>query len=297
MGLSVRNLRYVYGDGFGLEGISFDADDGLVLGIIGPNGSGKSTLIQCLVGLRRPAGGTVTVAGRDIRMLSRRERARLIGYVPQSHPPAFPFRVLDVVLMGRSPYLGLFGAPSGRDEDIARRALHELGIAHLAQRPYTQTSGGERRLVLIARALVQHARLLLLDEPTAYLDFGNRQRVMKILFDLARGGAAVVVSLHEPTEALDWTHRALLLQRGSVVAYGRASGVLNDENLSRAYGINIRRAEGPRFIIAEGGRPSGMEERRGQEPAPRPSSATSRTCKAGRTYSLRGEDSSTWAQS
>jgi len=249
VGLSVRKLSYAYEDGFSLRGISFDAENGRVVGIIGPNGSGKSTLLECVVGLRKPLDGAIWIDGKDYSSMTRREVARHVGYVPQNHAPAFPFRVADVVLMGRCPHLGLFESPSRVDQEIAREKLRDLGLEHLAERPYTRVSGGERRLVMIARALTQEAAIIVLDEPTAYLDFRNRQQVIQTVTKLASRGAAVVMSLHDPTDALECCDDALLLRHGTAVACGPSRQVITEENLSRAYNVGIRRLDRPRFVV------------------------------------------------
>ena len=249
MDLSTRKLCYTYEEGFTIKDICLDARSGRVLGIIGPNGSGKSTLIQCIVGLRRPKSGVIQIGERDSGSMTRREVAQRIGYVPQDHPPAFPFRVLDVVLMGRTPHLGIFESPSRGDEALARETLAELGISHLTERPYTHISGGERRLVMIARALAQQAEIIILDEPTAYLDFRNHYRVMETISGLASAGATVVMSLHDPAEALECCHDALLLSDGAAVASGLSADAVTEENLSHAYGVPITRADAPRFLV------------------------------------------------
>jgi len=254
MGLNIRHLCYTYEEGFSIRDICLDALNGRVLGIIGPNGSGKSTLIQCVVGLLRPQSGLIRIEDRDSASMTRREVAQRIGYVPQNHPPAFPFRVLDIVLMGRTPYLGMLQTPSRCDEALAEERLAELGIRHLADRPYTHISGGERRLALIARALAQQADILVLDEPTAYLDFRNRHRVTQTISDLASQGAAVVMSLHDPAEALECCHDAILLSEGAIAASGPSCEAVTEENLSRAYGVPITRVDAPRFLVKPDGR-------------------------------------------
>ncbi|MCK4376135.1 MAG: ABC transporter ATP-binding protein [Candidatus Brocadiae bacterium] len=249
MGLSVHKLCYAYEDGFSLSAISFDAENGRVLGIIGANGSGKSTLLECVVGLRKPLDGTIWIDGKDYSSMRRREVARHVGYVPQNHAPAFPFRVADVVLMGRCPHLRTLESPSKADQEIAQGKLQELGLGHLAGRSYTRVSGGERRLVMIARALTQEAAIIVLDEPTAYLDFRNRQQVIHTLSELASRGTAVVMTLHDPTDALECCDDALLLCDGATVACGPSCEVITEENLSRAYNVAIRRLDQPRFVV------------------------------------------------
>lgn len=265
MGLTVEGLSYTHGNGFSLTGIDFHADNGRVLGVIGPNGSGKSTLLQCLAGVLTPQGGTIRIDGRETDSMSRREVARHVGYVAQNHTVTFPFRVLDVVLMGRCPHLGVFESPSRHDEKLASDRLRELGVGHLSDRPYSHISGGERRLVMIARALAQQADIVILDEPTAYLDFRNRHHVIENISELSRASAAVIVSVHDPADALTFCNDALLLCDGKVVARGRSHEMITEDNLSRAYEVPIRRVNTSRFVVQTeslAGAPSGSRQDR-----------------------------------
>lgn len=225
------------------SGVSFALAAGEVLCVLGPNGGGKTTLFRTLLGLLAPHGGLVQLDGRDLAGLSRREIARRVGYVPQAHAGVFAFTVSEMVLMGRTAHLNLFAAPSARDRHTAAQAIDTLGIGHLAERAFTEISGGERQLVLIARALAQEARLLVMDEPTSSLDFGNQVRVLGHVRQLASQGIAVLLSSHQPDHALQIADRALLLGEGKALAIGPPREVIRPDTLQRLYGIDVQIVE------------------------------------------------------
>ena len=240
--IEVRDLSYTYpgSSGTALEGISLRAAPGEVVTVLGPNGSGKTTLFQCLLGIRKPREGAVLIGGKSICGMTRPEIARMVAVVPQDHEPPFPYLALDVVLMGRAAHLGLFFAPSGKDRDIARRAMATMGIEALAHRPYTRISGGERQLVLIARCLAQQAPVMLLDEPTAHLDFRNQVEVLAQVKSIAKeNGLVAVLNLHDPNMALLFSDRVLLLKKGACIGEGRPGEVVTGENLLALYGLEV----------------------------------------------------------
>lgn len=185
---------------------------GRVLCLLGPNGGGKTTLLRTLLGLIAPLGGSIAIEGRELARLSRREVARGIAYVPQQSNPAFAHRVEELVVMGRTASLGTFEAPGEADRIAAREALQRLGIAHLGHRNAQAISGGERQMVLIARALAAGAPAMILDEPTASLDFGNQARVLETIGQLAAEGKGVLFTTHDPSQALAIAHSVLLLE-------------------------------------------------------------------------------------
>jgi iron complex transport system ATP-binding protein len=219
--------------------VSFSLAAGEVLCVLGPNGGGKTTLFRTLLGLLPPHGGEIVLENRKLDSLSRVEIARTIGYVPQGHAGYFAYTVLELVLMGRTAHLGSFATPGERDRRIAARALETLGIAHLAGRPVTQVSGGERQLALVARALAQEPRLLVMDEPTASLDFGNQVRVLQAVCALADSGISILFASHDPDHAFLAAHRALLFAEGRVVALGPPAEVIRADTLERIYQVKV----------------------------------------------------------
>ena len=238
MSIEVQSLSYSYGDRRVLQDISFKAGEGEFLSILGPNGVGKSTLFRCMLGLLSDYTGKVLVNGQDAGSLSIQERARQISYIPQSSASAFNYSVLEVVLMGVSSRLGAFASPRKEDVERCQWALAKTGIPHLAQRCFHKLSGGERQLVLIARALAQKARVLMLDEPTASLDFGNQFLVMKQARSLASEGYTVIQTTHNPEQSFIFSDRILMLQNGRVLKEGPPSEVLTKELIKELYGVD-----------------------------------------------------------
>lgn len=236
--IRVDNLNFFYGSRQVLRNVSFSAQKGEFLAVLGPNGVGKSTLFRCMLGILKDYSGTIRVGERDIRELSRREMAGYMSYIPQNHGTAFAYSVLDTVLMGTTHELGTFSSPGAGQIRAARDALALVGIAALEDRKFTQLSGGEQQLVMIARALSQQADLLMMDEPTASLDYGNRERILSLLSGLTGQGYTVILSTHDPQHALSYSDRVLALHDGAVEAFGPTETVLTTELLQKLYGIS-----------------------------------------------------------
>jgi iron complex transport system ATP-binding protein len=230
-----RALTIGYPDHTVGSGLDVALATGEVLALLGPNGGGKTTLLKTLLGLIRPKAGEVRLGERPLAAYSIRERARNIAYVPQVHVGTFAFTVETVVLMGRSAHGNLFSRPSAHDRDVARVSLERFGIERLSQRPYTEISGGERQLVLLARALAQEPQFIVLDEPTASLDFGNQGKVMREIKALAASGHGVLFTTHDPNHAMRAAHRAFLLRDGTCLAEGPVAQVLNRAQLEALY--------------------------------------------------------------
>jgi iron complex transport system ATP-binding protein len=243
MTLEARGLAIGFATRAVASGIDATLAPGEITCLLGPNGSGKTTLLRTLLGILPPLGGELALDGRPLAQWSTRERARRLAYVPQAAAGDFDFTVLEMVEMGRTPMLGLFAAPRMRDRLAALEALERLGIAHLAARAIGAVSGGERQLVYIARALATEAAHMLMDEPTASLDFANQALILDEIARLAREGACVLITTHHPDHALRIADRALLLARGRLLAAGAARATLNSENLSALYGRPIEVAE------------------------------------------------------
>jgi iron complex transport system ATP-binding protein len=242
MKLEVSNAEFHYDVArtSGFKNINFSLEDGEVMSILGPNGCGKTTLLKCLSCLIKLGKGGIAVDNRDISRLPRAEIASYIGYVPQLHQLAFPFSVLDTVLAGRAPHLGLLESPGLEDATIAEEALETMGIYHLRDKPYTQLSGGERQLVIFARVLAQQPSLLLLDEPTSHLDFGNQIRLLRIVENLAATGLPIIMTSHFPDHAFLVSSKVALMKQGEFIDMGTPNGVITESNLEKVYNIKVK---------------------------------------------------------
>ena len=251
MTISVRGLRFVR-PGFELRVPAFDGREAELTAVVGPNGAGKTTFLKCLSGLWHPAEGDIRADGTPISALGEADRARRLAFVPQEHTAAFNFSVLDFVLMGRAAYLPLFGAPSASDRSAAAEALAYVGFEKFASRSLFDLSSGERRMILIARALAQNAGVLILDEPTTFLDPRRETEVMDLLARLAaEQRKTVVVTLHDLDLAVRYAARIVFLKDGRIVAEGRPDDVLTEDLLRSVFEIPMRIIdhEGRRFIV------------------------------------------------
>ena len=239
MSIDVERVSFSYGSHVVLRDLTFHIPDNTLVNVLGPNGVGKSTLFRCILCLNRNWEGGITVNGKDLRALSIRDRASEIAYIPQSHAPVYNYEVIDVVLMSAGGNIGLFGTPKRCHLDRAWEALERVGIAHLGHRPYTQISGGEQQLVLIARAIAQDARTIIMDEPTSALDYGNTVRVLSCVRQLAREGMSIVQSTHQPDQAFLYSDKTLVIADGRVLAFGDPKDVITKELVSAIYGVDV----------------------------------------------------------
>jgi len=238
--LDVRGVGFTRDGRAVFQGVSFGLAPGQVLCVLGPNGIGKTTLLRCIAGLERLQSGSVHLAGEALVKMARRRIGQFVGLVPQSQTAGFSYTVREMVEMGRAAHLGLLSAPGRADQSIAMAALDRLNIGHLADRRYPELSGGERQMVSIARALTQQPRLLILDEPTAHLDFANQAAVLDLVQHLSRQGLGIVFTTHDPGHAFRVADTVLLMARDTAVSFGTPMEVLTDLSLSAAYGRAIR---------------------------------------------------------
>ncbi len=224
-----------------LNSISFKVARGDVFSIIGPNGSGKTTLLKCLSGILQPQNGKIYIGRKNLKDLTPREIAKTIAYVPQIHIPVFPYRVIEVVVMGRAPHIGQFNLPKKHDIEISYAKIEQLGIAHLASRDYTTLSGGEMQLVLIARALTQEPEVLILDEPTSHLDFKNSILVLEKINELANQlGISIVMSMHDPNYTLMYSNMGAFLKNGRIHYIGKPTEIINERTIKEIYDIRVK---------------------------------------------------------
>ncbi|MBN1120838.1 MAG: ATP-binding cassette domain-containing protein [Anaerolineae bacterium] len=240
MNLEANGLCFAYHTGKPvLKDISLAVQPDQILYVLGPNGCGKSTLLSCLSGIRKPDQGSILLDGIDLFSIAPEDRARKIGLIPQTHVPAFAYTVRDMVLMGRAPHLGLFDSPRRADYEIADQSLESVQLSHLRDRPYTELSGGERQLVMIARGLAQQCPIMLMDEPDAHLDPQNQHRVLELVAQLSGQGVSFVIASHSPNNALFYADRVLLMKDGASLAYGKVSDILTEPLLSTAYELDM----------------------------------------------------------
>lgn len=250
--LSLQAIDFGYlPDGKVLHSLTLEIETGTVTTILGPNGAGKTTLLHLALGWLQPRAGRVWLASRPLESYSRRELGRWIGLVPQSEHIPFEYSLLEYVLLGRAPYLKPLEMPGQKDFEAALLALERVGLGELWQRPVTNLSGGERQLVLVARALAQQPRLLLLDEPTSHLDLANKKRLADLLRSLAAQGVTVLLTTHEPEVAAAVASHLVLMRAGRVLHTGPLSETLTSRRLSETYGVPVRVDElaGQRVVL------------------------------------------------
>jgi len=237
--ISIKNIDFAYGKEVVLKGINLSFNQGEVVSLLGPNGSGKTTLLKIILRFLQPKRGEIFFEGENIKRIPRNMLARRIAYVPQTHKEAFAYTVEDVVLMGRMPYHSFFSNYSRKDHDAVTEALERLGILHLIKRPYTEISGGERQLTLIARSLVQGADVFIMDEPVNGLDYGNQMRLLAGIRSLAKEGLTIIMTTHFPDHALMTADRVILFKDGTVLADGAPNTIINRETIFTLYSIQV----------------------------------------------------------
>jgi len=246
MAIDVKNLNFFYGNIPALKDLTFSVSKGDFFIIIGPNGSGKTTLMKVMAGIFKPKTGRLKILNRTLEKYTRKDLAQTMAFVPQMMPVDFPFSVLEVVLMGRSPYMGMLGVEQEEDLKIAEQALAFTGVEHLAHRKLDQLSGGEQQRVFVARAICQEPEIILLDEPTASLDLAHQIRLMDLMEKLKNEtGITVVMVSHDVNLAAMYCDRLLLLKNGEMVCLGTPDEVLTFQTLEAAYGCTLLVDESP----------------------------------------------------
>ena len=238
--IKISGLTFAYEKTPVLEQIDFTAQKGQLIAVLGKNGAGKSTLFKCILGFLTKYEGTIELDGRDIRALSRKELAKTAAYIPQSEIPIYNYTVFDTVLMGTTGQLSPFESPKEEQKKTAGAAIEMLGISGLAERGINDLSGGERQLALLARAIAQQAKILVMDEPTANLDYGNQHLVMQKINKMVKSGYTVLLSTHNPEHALLYATHVLALKDHRVKACGRADTVITEELIEDLYGMAVK---------------------------------------------------------
>ncbi|MDO5717463.1 MAG: ABC transporter ATP-binding protein [Tissierellia bacterium] len=237
--IKVDEIFFKYTNENILDGISFEVERPEVIGVLGSNGAGKSTLFGLLLKLLKAQSGDIFINGKNTKNLNSKELAKDLAYIPQSHFPTYNYSVLNTVLMGMASRIGVFSSPKKKEIKKAREILGDLNILHLEDRGYKTISGGERQLALIARAIIQDANILIMDEPTANLDFGNQSLVMNKVVDISKKGYTILISMHNPLHAYLYTDKVLIIHDRKIEAYGKTEEVLNEDILKKIYGIEV----------------------------------------------------------
>lgn len=238
--LEVSRLCVGYGKEDVLRDVSFSMAGGEFVCVLGANGCGKTTLLKAVLGILRPRRGSVRLYGEEVHRMEARQLSRRIAYIPQAHVPPFPFRVRDVVMMGRTPYLGYLARPRPGDRRIVDEVLDVLEIRWMADLVYTKLSGGQRQMVLVARALAQQPELLVMDEPTASLDFGNQYTVLDQVRRLSEKGMGVLMVTHDPDHAFFCSDFTLTMKDGCVLEHGPPRGVIREDSMHSIYRTPVR---------------------------------------------------------
>lgn len=241
MQIKIEQIVFSY-DGFNeiFKNISFNINSGEIISILGPNGIGKTTLLSCLARIRIPSSGRIFLNGQDMKTMEHRNIARFMGYVPQTIIPSFDYSVLDYVVTGLAPWLGIFEKPKEEHYELARNSLRKMGIEYLKDKPYSKISAGELQQVSIARVITQKVKIVLMDEPTAHLDFGNQLKVLTIIKDMAEQGYGVVLTTHNPDQVFLLKSKVAVFDRDRQFRFGNWNEILSDDLLKTIYGVDIK---------------------------------------------------------
>jgi len=249
--LQVKDINFNYGSTPILKDISFDVKEGQLCGLFGPNGCGKTTLFKCCMKFLKSHKGSVIMDGTDINECRIEDMAKVVAYVPQEHKPPFPYLVKEVVLMGRTPHLGGFFGVKRADKEKALDALELLEISHLAEQPYNQLSGGQRQMVLIARAIAQETKLIFLDEPTSALDFSNQLKIWKLLRKVADQGITILACSHDPNHVSWFCDDVVVMNENGIIGQGHPYHVITESVLDEIYQgmCTVRSLDGTNMIL------------------------------------------------
>ena len=246
--LECKSLNFSHGPVKILDQVSFTVGRGRFCGVLGRNGSGKTTLLHCLNGINPPPPHAVFLSGKDITRMSQRQIARHISLVPQEHMDMFPFKVIDVVVMGRAPFLSLAALPGKGDYKRAEEALAALNAQDLADKNFNRISGGERRIALLARAMTQTTEIMLLDEPTNHLDFNNQYHLLAAIKDQCnQRGVSIIASMHDPNMAALFADDIVMVKRGRIMDQGPADKIMTPQNISRLYDTPVEQTRAPGY--------------------------------------------------
>lgn len=240
--IEAENVNFTYAKGTRqiLKDVNLTLDEGQVMSILGPNGAGKSTLLNCIATLNNLDSGTIKLCGKDTKKMKPKEVASILSYVPQNHTPAFSYTVFNFVLMGRAPKVGMFEKPKTEDFEIVSKVLEEVGLAELADKLYTEISGGERQQATIARALVQEPKAILFDEPTAHLDFGNQIKTLRTIKSLAEKGYAIIITTHNPDHAIMLGGTTAILDKKGHLTVGPTEEIITEGTLKKVYDTKLK---------------------------------------------------------
>ena len=239
--LEVKDLKYQFDDKkIIFNNVNFSIEKGEILTILGPNGAGKSTLLNCLANLYKPSNGEIILKDKPLKCYKLNEIAKILGYVPQTHTPAYAYTVREFVVMGRAPYIGMFQKPSKKDYELVDTILSDMNIMHVANCPYTQISGGERQQATIARAIVQKPEIIMFDEPTNHLDYGNQIRMIKLIKKLASKGYSIILTTHMPDHAIMLGGKVGVLDYDGKLIVGKSDEILKEDILRKIYKSDLK---------------------------------------------------------